>query len=286
MKIPTGFNYEIVVIGCGGTGSQLLPMLMQLCSNLDDIVNITLVDGDIYERKNLANQRCILADVGKNKAKVSAERYSMIYPKLKISYYENYITDKIQIHDLFEGRDRTIRIIIGCVDNTATRKLLSEYSNKINKTIYIDSGNDSGKGSSNRDGQIVTGVNICIHENVYGRLSNMQYKLPNVADIYPEIKSNTDDIKTVGTCMRFSDDYPQNIATNMLAATLLMNTITNILMFNKIENHVTLFNADTLEVISRPPAPGNIMNKTEYDKRRKRFNRKGNRKIARSITPT
>lgn len=56
------------IIGCGGVGSWLAPALVRLVG----AHNITLVDGDKLEEKNLDRQLFSAADIGKNKAEALA----------------------------------------------------------------------------------------------------------------------------------------------------------------------------------------------------------------------
>lgn len=240
-------NFKILVVGCGGTGSQLLSNLMQICSNTENVIAIILADGDVFESKNLSNQRCTLQDIGKNKAKACSERYKMIYPNLKIKYADKYIKSIDDVITVFgQGNyyqdNDCYYLIIGAVDNNATRKILHSLF-KINtkaKIIYIDSGNESGEDFNNRNGQVITGLRH--REDII---------LPDVGMLYKEIEENNDDIENVGTCMRFSNEHPQNIATNMMAANIISSILTNILMFYKIENNITYFDADKITAYSR-----------------------------------
>src|SRR5690242_10762440 len=61
----------IYIIGCGGVGSAIVPSLCLLKSPKE----VTLVDGDIIEEKNLNRQMFDQKDIGANKAKALAERY-------------------------------------------------------------------------------------------------------------------------------------------------------------------------------------------------------------------
>lgn len=73
---------SIHVVGCGGTGSRLVPLLVQLIAShpfLKTMTRIFLYDGDIVETKNLSRQNFSPADVGKNKAFCLAARYSKAY---------------------------------------------------------------------------------------------------------------------------------------------------------------------------------------------------------------
>jgi molybdopterin/thiamine biosynthesis adenylyltransferase len=61
----------IIVIGCGGVGSYLIPPLCKLTQN------ILLMDGDTLEPKNLDRQLFSASDLGKNKAEALALRYGV-----------------------------------------------------------------------------------------------------------------------------------------------------------------------------------------------------------------
>ena len=59
------------LIGCGGVGSAIVPSFC-LLKNPDDI---TLIDGDTIERKNLNRQMFDAGQIGMNKAQALAGKY-------------------------------------------------------------------------------------------------------------------------------------------------------------------------------------------------------------------
>lgn len=69
----------VVVIGCGGTGSRAIPLMVQILKNSPRALapRLVLIDDDVVEHKNLARQNFINQDVGRSKAEVLAERYSV-----------------------------------------------------------------------------------------------------------------------------------------------------------------------------------------------------------------
>lgn len=97
------------IIGCGGVGSWLTPALCALLhTNVKGSENeITLVDGDTLEEKNLDRQLFTEADIGKNKAEALGERYRCVpHP----AWFSDGVFE-------FEPSDW----IIVCVDNHAAR---------------------------------------------------------------------------------------------------------------------------------------------------------------------
>lgn len=229
-------GYNIVVCGVGGTGSNLIPFLTQVvASSKDKNITITLADGDIVEEKNLKNQKFTQKDIGKPKAEVLAERYKRIYPDLDIYHYDRYITDVDTLVKLLLTNKRTYTryfpILIGCVDNNATRQLFHKifYNETLPDLIYIDSGN----GTIEMTGQVVIGL----------KKGGKVILLP-VGDIYPQIFEDNDNIESEVGCSINNFEHPQNICTNVFAAVTIFSVLNNLLFFNKLYKHIYFFNAE------------------------------------------
>jgi hypothetical protein len=79
MKFSRTRPVKIVQLGAGGTGGHAAPHLYRLLYALDRPVRYIICDGDVVEEKNLVRQNFTPADLGENKAKVLAERYSMVF---------------------------------------------------------------------------------------------------------------------------------------------------------------------------------------------------------------
>ena len=63
---------RIVLIGCGGIGSQLAGPLVRYLANRPEPPLLVLVDGDAFEAGNLHRQACAVGDLGTNKAEALA----------------------------------------------------------------------------------------------------------------------------------------------------------------------------------------------------------------------
>jgi hypothetical protein len=78
------------IIGCGGVGSAIIPSF----SLLRDPADITLIDGDTLERKNLDRQLFTADQIGRNKAQALGQRYGCAfltewYAKGKVRHHRN-----------------------------------------------------------------------------------------------------------------------------------------------------------------------------------------------------
>lgn len=78
MKFPTDRPVKVVMLGAGGTGGYVAPYVFRLLHMLDRPARFVVCDGDIVEPKNLDRQNFVPADLGENKARVLAERYSTV----------------------------------------------------------------------------------------------------------------------------------------------------------------------------------------------------------------
>lgn len=97
---------KVLVIGAGGIGSFLLPLLDKV-----GLYSITVADPDNVERKNLPYQNFTEEDIGENKAKVMFGKHENI---VNSSPYPILTEKQMQGYDL----------VISCVDNLSLRKTL------------------------------------------------------------------------------------------------------------------------------------------------------------------
>ena len=197
---PIYFNHpsvHIYVVGCGGTGSFLVPHLCRLVNWFDAVgrqISITLIDFDRIEEKNLYRQNFCQAELGYNKAQALAVRYKAMFPKLTIGAVENSAS-AISL-------DRsTPTVVIGCVDNAAARKsieeLMIEYSGLIAHGFnqipcwWIDCGNDY------THGQVAIGnwYSVELDDYILEPATCTTLPLPTIQ--YPELLLQTDNNETL-----------------------------------------------------------------------------------------
>ena len=109
---------HVYIVGCGGTGSALIKEFARYLSSKHysyvNVVDVTLIDGDIVEKKNLDRQAFIESDINHNKAEAMALAVQEVFG-LNFYHYPHYLTRYEQLEDLL--REEEGSIIIGCVDN-------------------------------------------------------------------------------------------------------------------------------------------------------------------------
>jgi len=190
---------KIKLIGLGGIGCRVLPILTQYLNNSVPGVELWLVDGDNYEGKNTDRQ--LFERLG-NKAEVSTEMTLSTYPDLNLRAEPYFITEE-NIVTLIREDD----IVFLCVDNHATRKLVSDRCGELDNVTLI-SGSNEGE-----DALVM----------VYQRIEGQDHTLPLTSSYHPEIQEPEDRNPGEVGCDRIVASQPQLMFANNLAASLMLN---------------------------------------------------------------
>lgn len=241
----TGVYFNIVQIGAGGNGGYLVQRLSKLLYALSQKggfrFSYKIVDGDRVEPSNLLRQPFIEQDLFQPKAQALAERYENAYG-IPIFYKNAFVETVEDIENLFLTEQAQfsihIPVLIGCVDNNATRQLMHGAFKSMGTMIYLDSGIDAvdqeGSLDSGYSGQVVCGAKI--HTSEY---------LSPVGDVYPNILEDKDSRLPTQACGENVVYYPQRMQTNEMAALVMNGYLNTLLSDHEIISHYTNFNART-----------------------------------------
>lgn len=239
MKFSQTRPVKIVMLGAGGTGGHIAPHLYRLLFALERPVRFIICDGDVVERKNLVRQNFAPADLGENKAKVLAERYSTVFG-LETEYIPAFIESEDELRRLLtplvwqtyrQGITQEQIILIGAVDNNKSRQLCHRIFHQARELIYIDSGNGE------YTGQVVCGV----------RRSGKTY-FPSIGTVYPDVLEDTDKFPTELSCAEASVSAPQSMAANITAATIVVDMVYNILALGDSTVRQATFSTRTVNI--------------------------------------
>lgn len=134
---------RVVVVGLGGIWSYLRPILCRtLTYSKGAAKELTLIDYDVFSRSNLERQEMYPADEAKLKVTVHAQRTRHEYPTLKVNEVKEFVTKK-NIKRLIKDGD----LVLSCVDNQATRKLLAQHVRTLRNVALVSGANDEDRGN-------------------------------------------------------------------------------------------------------------------------------------------
>lgn len=200
-----------IVIGVGGIGKFLLSALARfLAYDQEREWELVLVDGDEYEVKNGGRQA--FSRLG-NKAEVTAEELRTQFPELLIkavpafvagpnaSVHADHARLVVPISEVVQEGDW----VFLCVDNHATRKVVSDFAQTLKNVRVISGGNDMSDGN----------VQVQI------RLKGNQV-FPALTEYHSEIAWPADKPPFAMSCEELAaSGSPQLIFANMMAASLM-----------------------------------------------------------------
>lgn len=129
---------RVIIVGVGGIGSRLADWVAQYLHSFHPDSVLTIVDGDAYEDKNRDRQK--FKSLG-SKADVTATTLTADYPGLKVEVMAEYLKPD-NIDFVLTGGE----IVLVCVDNHKTRKLISETAGRLDEISIISGGNELNDG--------------------------------------------------------------------------------------------------------------------------------------------
>lgn len=278
---------RIVLFGCGGTGAYVLQSVCRLLysikranaeANANDNAGayananhetaalaggslprktpeVLIVEGGEVSQRNVLRQGYLPADAGRNKALVLSERYSGAYG-MAINAYPYYINDETDIHTLVcDGA-----VVICCMDNAASRKVLHEKLSEYKDIVYLDSGNGAVALPEGGE-EIGRGERIALREGgwdgqvVLGARKDGENILPFPADTFPELIEvvDADDRHPEEIpCGEVTASAPQRAMTNLMAANVVLSYVTPLLTEGVVLNCRSIFDARQGYIRSTP----------------------------------
>ncbi len=167
---------EIVVVGLGGTGSQVARSVARIVCDLrlrgKHAPRIKFIDGDVIEPKNCYRQMFLASETGAFKAETLARRFNFALG-LDILWFNEPLDAEKHI-------PRQGALILDCVDNHLARREIARASG-----ITISSGNGY------QNGQVCIGstsdLDVLMSSLETGARTGAYRHLPTVPLLFPEL---------------------------------------------------------------------------------------------------
>jgi hypothetical protein len=207
------------VIGAGGTGGHLIPLLSRLLTyHPQASADLTIHDGDSFEPHNVVRQPC--GDAAEGTPKATWVQQLCAQQGLQVQASCRYL-DQRRFSRLLEASSGTT-CVIAAVDNDATRRMCLDVLDATppeRNWLFITPGNAGAD-----DPQAAIRGNILWYGRIGGRTYGINPKLA-----FPNIEHPQDAIPREGGCMLEQASAPQLISANAMAAALTLTVVQNLL---------------------------------------------------------
>jgi hypothetical protein len=216
-SFPPGQTFK--VIGLGGVGSIVARYVAVFLASLQREGRLVLIDGDAFEDGNAA--RMLFRGLG-NKADVLCAELAgaLERSELALESIPEYVTES-SARRLIQESD----VVLLCVDNHATRRLVGRRVSELANALLISGGND-GVGPDGIDPDAAgtprqgTYGNVQIHARGAG-----DDLTPPLERFHPEIANPADRSPAELGCAELQASTPQLLFTNLAAASAILNAL-------------------------------------------------------------
>lgn len=237
---------SVNLIGCGGTGSQMLAQLARVHISLRALghpgFQVTVYDPDVVTDANMGRQLFSKVDIGSPKAMVLVTRVNRFFNLNWVSIASLYGTAAV--------KSDAANITITCTDNVLSREVVSRLHNKaydpdnedwIHKTpaYWLDLGNRK------TTGQVVLGT--IGHIAQPKKTKHTVKYLPTIFGLFPDLKKH-EDKDTTPSCSLAEALDRQDLFINSILAQYGAQLIWRMFRELKINYHGVYVNLESLNV--------------------------------------
>lgn len=207
-------NATVKVIGLGGVGGIVTRYGAMFLASLGVPVRLVLIDGDAFEPSNAS--RMYFSGHG-NKAEVTR---ADLLPRfadsaLTLTAVPEYVTPENVARLVREGD-----IVLCCLDNHASRKLVSDHCGSLRDVCLISGGNDGvGPDATGKELRGTYG-----NVQVYLRHGGEDWS-PSLTKYHPEIADPADRLPTDVSCTELVASVPQVLFANLATASAMLNAL-------------------------------------------------------------
>ncbi len=228
----------ILLVGAGGTGSQLLSGLARMHFALGALDNpgfdVIVCDPDTISAANVGRQLFSPADIGRNKAECLVTRVNRFFGL-------DWGSSAKRAENV---KGAAVDILITAVDSAKARKAVS--GNFREATYWLDTGNTS------HTGQVVLGTIVDIPQPV--QAGTVQH-LPTVLDLYPDMERQDTSAKQGPSCSVAQALERQDLFINQMVATCALQLLWSAFRKGYLTEHGVFVNLNPVSVRPLPVDP-------------------------------
>jgi len=241
--LPAAFagaqKQNILLVGAGGTGSQILTDLARMNQALISLggkgIRVATIDPDHVSATNVGRQMYSMSDIGLSKAVVLTTRINAFFGTAWTAYPATLTKETVVEKNAYT-------MIITAVDNVDARLAAHGVAIRANIPYWLDTGNMA------KTGNVVLG-------NTKGMFSRQPTKkgcvdrLPNAIDLYGDVlKSASNEAIQPPSCSIEAALSKQDMFINKAVSTFAMQILWNCFRKGYIEQHGAFINLETLTV--------------------------------------
>ncbi len=203
------------VIGLGGVGQPVAIHLARFLAGLNRPARVVLIDGDHFEAGN--ETRMAVMGLLENKATALQAQLAQIVRGTEVTVVAvpEHVTPDNVARLLRGGPGESVLM---CVDNHATRRLVSDHVRRLDDVCLVSGGND-GIGP---DGSGATRHGTAGNVQVFIRRGGRNLT-PALTDHHPEIASPRDHWPDEAGCGELIRSMPQLLFTNLYTASCVLS---------------------------------------------------------------
>lgn len=230
---------SILLIGAGGTGSQIISGLARMNQTLIALghggIRLDVVDGDAVSASNVGRQLYSPADVGLNKALVQITRMNNFFGTAWRAFPFNLEKDT---------HAERYSIIISAVDSVSAREVVGKWGERYG-VYWLDTGN------TRTTGQVILGSFTKVTQPDGG-----PDKLPHVLDLYGKMMKEEEEKPYQGPSCSVADAiHKQDLFINQWVATAALEILWKMFRKGCLAAHGAFINLDSLSARSLPVDP-------------------------------
>jgi PRTRC genetic system ThiF family protein len=269
--VPHCTRMDLVLIGCGGTGSWLAPAVARVARLLTEKftkdARVCFVDPDRVVEKNIYRQNFCRAEVGWNKAVTLAARYGTAWGVDIAGIPQRFSRSVIEL-TMGGSRYADLAVLIGCVDNrSARRDIQNAVQNHPGAVFWLDCGNVK------ESGQVLIGRNNPGKEVKNFPVPELCAWLPLPSVQHKELVAGKDDegeeqhqeegglpppISQGLSCADIAMRDEQGLTINQAMAAVAADYLVRLLLTNNLERFQTFIDLNSGSMQSAYITPANV----------------------------